>query len=115
MTKEQRYRRTKKGMLTAMFIQQKQSSKKRNHTPPTYTKQDLIDWVTQDWLFLLLFDNWVNCGYITKMRPSIDRIDDSKSYSFDNIQITTWYENNQKTNIKRNAEKHFKDFNHLTV
>jgi hypothetical protein len=40
--------------------------------------------------------NWVESGYNTKFVPSIDRLDDYKPYTFDNIQLTTWVYNDNK-------------------
>ena len=91
-----KYRKTKVGVINTMFAHQKYSSKKRNHLPPTYTKQELSDWLFNDWVFDLLYTNWCNLGYEKSIKPSIDRLDDSKGYSFDNIQLMTWEENRAK-------------------
>jgi hypothetical protein len=39
---------------------------------------------------------YVMSGYLHQLRPSVDRKDDSKPYTLDNIQIMTWAENSQK-------------------
>ena len=90
------YNKTKIGVISQIYSGQKLSSKRRGHNPPTYTKQELSDWLMNDWLFDLLYTNWVNCGYITDIRPSVDRLDDIKGYTFSNIQIMTWGENRAK-------------------
>jgi len=84
------------GIIIQIYSKQKQSSIKRGHQPPEYSRKELYNWVRNDWLFNFLFINWENCGYITDMKPSIDRLDDSKGYAFNNIRITSWIENKSK-------------------
>ena len=43
-----------------------------------------------------LWSTWIESKYNTKLRPSVDRLDDSKGYSLDNIQLMTWDENRSK-------------------
>lgn len=43
--------------------------------------------------FKKLFDDYVNSNFEKMLNPSIDRIDDFKSYVFDNMQLITWEEN----------------------
>ena len=43
-----------------------------------------------------LYKQWVLSNYDKNMKPSFDRIDNKKCYSFDNLQIMTWRENNAK-------------------
>lgn len=91
--RNKRYRRTKNGFVNNIYRNQKKSSKNRGHTPPEYSLEQLKEWCfTQD-IFIKLFDNWVYSGYDKNEAPSIDRIDDYKGYSFDNIQLMTWKEN----------------------
>jgi len=95
-TKTANFRKTKQGVITVLYAHQIDKSKKRGHKPPTHTNKELSDWLLHDWLFDLLFNNWVNSGYLTNMKPSIDRLDDTKGYSLDNIQLMTWAENKEK-------------------
>jgi len=92
------YLKTKDGLISRIYGNQKGSSKRRKHNPPTYTKQEFYEWLINDWLFNLLYDNWANCGYHKDNKPSIDRIDDYKGYSFGNIKLVTWMENKDKQN-----------------
>ena len=95
------YNRKKIGILSATYNHQKSHSKYREYNPPAYTKQELKDWLFSQKLFHKLFDNWVKSGYENKLKPSIDRKNDYKGYSLDNIQLMTWGENNKKSHLDR--------------
>lgn len=45
---------------------------------------------------LQVYNNWVKTGYDNECKPSIDRLDNSKTYSFSNIECVTWHENKQR-------------------
>ena len=89
-------RRTKQGVITTIYGHQQGHSITRGHKPPTYTNKQLQDWLQNDKKFGQIYDKWVESGYTKSMKPSVDRLDDSKGYSFDNIQLTTWGENKAK-------------------
>ena len=93
------YGRTFIGFMSKSYSSQKLRSKKRNHAPPLYTKDQLLNWVIEQPMFDGLWNNWVNSKYSKNLKPSIDRIDDTKGYSFDNIQMMTWDENNKKGHL----------------
>jgi len=93
------FRLSKNGVIKSIHDKETEASIKRGHPAPAYSKQDLRDWLTDDWLFNLLYNNWVNCGYVKDLKPSLDRLDDYKPYTFDNIQLGTWWENNLNGNI----------------
>lgn len=95
------YRKTKKGVITTIYNSQRLNSKKRGHAPPKYTGIDLRKWMFCNPVFDEIYVKWVNSGYSKKLKPSCDRIDDYKSYTFDNIQIVTWQENNAKSHSDR--------------
>ncbi len=90
------YRKTKIGLANNIYDKQRRNSKHRNHKMPTYTKQELKDWLFAQKLFHELYNNWVESGYEKMLVPSVDRIDDYESYTMDNISIATWDENNKK-------------------
>lgn len=88
--------RTKEEMILNIYYGQRKSSKKRNNPMPTYSKEEFLQWVLNQDNFDTIFNNWVNSGYKMDLVPSIDRLDDYKGYSLDNIQLMTWIENKQK-------------------
>lgn len=94
--RERDYRRTKRGLIKSIYKRQRHASSKRGHPQPSYTFDELYEWLSQDFIFNLLYDNWCNTVYEKDMIPSIDRMDDSKPYTFENIQVMTWAENDFK-------------------
>lgn len=87
--------RTKLRVLIDSFNHQVRNSIKRNYEPPSYTKDELIEWAMGNPTFHKLYMEWKESGYKTQLKPSIDRIDDYKSYSINNIQIATFSKNQQ--------------------
>jgi hypothetical protein len=55
-----------------------------------------MGWVVSQPNFELLYTQLLTSNYIKKLKPSIDRIDDYKPYTFDNIQIMMWGDNKAK-------------------
>lgn len=91
-----RYKRTKEGLIMCMFKSQLTNSRRRKHRMPDYTLTELRNWCLKQSKFDNLYDKWVNSNYNKMLIPSLDRIDDSKHYSFDNVQLMTWKENREK-------------------
>ena len=95
------YLRTKKGLVKKIISSQKQSSKMRGHNPPAYSRQELKDWLYSQKLFHELYDKYKQNGYKRLLVPSIDRIDDYKPYTMDNITLTTWNKNKNRGHTDR--------------
>ena len=95
------YKRTKNGLIATIYDNQKSNSKQRGNKPPNYKMVELKDWFYLQPNQELLYINWVESGYEKKLRPSVDRLDDSKEYSLSNIQLMTWEQNNKKGNDDR--------------
>lgn len=98
------YDRTEHGVIRVIYKTQRASSKKRGHNPPDYTKKELSDWLYSCG-FKGLYDNWVSSGWVKNEKPSVDRVDDFKGYSLDNIKLGTWIDNrsHQYNDIKNGA------------
>ena len=60
--------------------------------PPNYTKKQLSDWLYKNG-YLEYYQKWKNSNFQKKYKPSIDRIDDLKPYTFANIRLCTWQDN----------------------
>jgi len=95
------YHRTKDGLIKGIYSNQINNSKQRTHKLPIYTIVELKDWLFSQKLFHELFDNWVNSGYKRELAPSVDRKNDYKEYSLNNIQLMTWSENRTKGHSDR--------------
>lgn len=85
--------RSKDGLMLQIYTSQKASSKHRGHNQPAYTSYELSQWLLSLPAFHSLYDAWRKSGYSKGLKPSVDRIDESKGYSFDNIQLVTWQAN----------------------
>lgn len=90
------YNRTKVGLARRLYNHQIERCKTRNHEMPSYTRIEFQNWLHSHKDFEKLYNNWVKSGYLKEEKPSVDRLDDYKSYTFDNIQLITWKENNKK-------------------
>lgn len=95
------YSKSKSGVVSKIYNHQKDSSKRRNHIPPAYSFNELRDWCYSQYIFHKLYDNWVLNNFDTNLKPSIDRLDDYLPYTFENIRIITWEQNNKKANKDR--------------
>lgn len=95
-----RFIRSKRGLAKTIYGQQKAKSKKRQYALPTYTEEELYVWLIRQSNFQQLYDIWVLSDYATKLKPSVDRINDRISYRLDNIQLRT---------MQQNVDRYYKD------
>jgi hypothetical protein len=86
------YGLTEKGVIRVIYKTQKGNSIVCKMKPPEYSKKELKLWLYEN-NFKELFDDWVASGYKKNIKPSVDRINDFKPYSLDNIQLGTWQDN----------------------
>ena len=96
-----KYFKTKIGVCNQIYSSQKSSSKKRDHRPPEYSKQDFKEWLFSQTLFHELYEEWVQSGYKRRLKPSVDRKHDDIHYCMKNIQLMTWGENLNRHSIAR--------------
>lgn len=88
-----RFLRSERGLCKGLLSNQKTKSKKRGHSPPAYTEEQLFQWMLGQSNFQKLYATWVDAGYETSLKPSIDRIDDYQPYTLNNIKLTTTEDN----------------------
>ena len=104
------YNHTFEGWLSRVYGKQKSRSKDKWGVEMGYTKDELREFVVGSHACPSIFDKWAESGYLTSLRPSIDRIDSSiKKYTLDNIQLITWGENSEKSKSekRKNGIKHY--------
>jgi hypothetical protein len=94
-------KKTLKFVVSVMYQAQIANSIKRGHNPPEYTQDELYQWVKKQKNLEELMKNWKNSGYRKNFKPSCDRIDDYKGYSFDNIRLVTTEFNIKRGHIDR--------------
>lgn len=97
-----RWRKTPRGRVSQILASQLHGSTLRGHIPPTYSVQELEDWMVGKG-YLALYDQWMLSDFHKDLIPSCDRLDDSKGYSFDNMRLVTWQENRDKAYDDRKA------------
>jgi len=90
------YERTIDGLIAKIYKNQLTAAKKNTFKAPTYSKEELYQWVTNQANFLHLYNTWVVSGYSVGMKPSVDRINDYIGYTLSNIQLLTVNENIEK-------------------
>ena len=90
------YTKSIKGVITYIWHHQIRNCKQRNHPLPTYSFQELYDWCLQISNFRRVYTDWVDSNYDPELKPSINRLDNSKTYSLDNIEVITWKNNKEK-------------------
>ena len=79
-----------------MYCSQRHGAKAKKYPEPSHTLPEFREWMNRSEKYDRLYDEWERSGYDRDKRPSIDRINDYKTYSLDNIQVTTWEENRNR-------------------
>ena len=88
---------TEEKLLSRMYSGQLSRSKKRGHNLPEYSRKDFMSFMLGNENFVKLYNDWKRSGYESDLVPSIDRLDESKGYSLDNIRIVTWQDNRKNS------------------
>ena len=96
----EKYYSTKDGITSRIYNNMKLSCRARGHEYPNFSLDELREFAYSNPKFDLLFENWLKNGKEKMLIPSLDRTDDEKSYTLDNIRICTWEENLKKQHEK---------------
>lgn len=92
----EQYRHSFNGLMNSLYNGQVDRAKKREMDLPTYTKEEFVTWINNHPNFEKLYQDWKDSEYDLWVVPSVDRLDDYKSYTFDNIRLVTWKENHER-------------------
>lgn len=63
------------------------------------SKEEFTKWCTsqpQLTIFIIIYMDWVRSGFNVMLSPSVDRIDNNKGYTIDNMEWMTLMENMEK-------------------
>lgn len=90
----QKYRKTKKGVLTNMF-----NHMKKRH-PIEFSLIDFQDRFLEDKKFNRLYTEWIKSNFQKQLKPSLDRINNKKEYTIKNTQMLNWAENRYKQSME---------------
>jgi hypothetical protein len=96
MNATEKYRRTKKGMVTNLY------HKMKGRNTVSFQLKDLHEFASCP-KFDRLFNEWEKRKYHKQLKPSIDRISNKIGYTLENIQWLTWAENRYKQSMERRS------------
>ncbi len=85
---------SEKGVIRVLYKTQKSHQKLRGHGTLPYTKAEFSNWVYENG-YKSLYDKWVEVGNLSSRKPSVDRLNDYRGYSFDNMRLVTWIDNRE--------------------
>lgn len=75
-----------------LLISMRRSARQRRHPPVTISREDFFAWLDANG-FDALYHRYVETGCDKWARPSVDRLNNAKSYEFGNMRLVTWQEN----------------------
>ena len=101
MNATQKFRKTKKGVLTNLYNKMKERAIKRGMNIPDFTLSEFHSIYLEDSKFNRLFAEWELSGYDTLKKPSVDRINNKLSYTLKNINFMSWADNRFKQSMER--------------
>ena len=86
------YDKTEKGVIRVLYKSMVQRSKSRNHPKPNFTKKEFKKWIYKN-NFLVMWESWSKHQCNKNLKPSINRKNDFKPYTFNNMELLTTKEN----------------------
>lgn len=95
-TPTEKFRHTEKGLLTNLYQKLKSRNIKNGYGELDFSLDDFKKWSDETENFHRLFRIWCFDDYNKKSKPSVDRINPKKGYTFENMQWLSWSENYYK-------------------
>jgi len=97
----QQRQKTLTGLVKKIYHNQRMTSRRAGRALPDYTEAELLEWMLSQG-YEAMWERWVASGYDKWLSPSIDRKDNTQSYTLDNIRFINWrtnLENQKQDNI----------------
>lgn len=89
-----KYDSSEHGVIRIIYKTQKRNQRLRGHGDLPYSKDELKKWMYNHG-YKDMYNKYISSGKINDLKPSIDRVNDMKGYSFDNIKLVTWLDNKE--------------------
>lgn len=89
------YDNSEKGLIRVLYKSMKRSNKIRGFGGLPFSKETFSDWLYLN-NFKKLYLMWIESSFEKDIKPSVDRLDSLKEYTFDNMQLITWGENRKR-------------------
>lgn len=90
------------------YSELKSRIKRKNFDKECFTLSEFLVWIMNNKNYKNIYINYINNFKDRNSCPSIDRLNDYETYSFDNIRLVTWKENKDKYNSDRLIGKNTK-------
>lgn len=100
------YRHLPKGMLTNLYHKMSTRNKASNFGELPFTLEEFQKWGLSDFKFNQLFNAWVESDYDHNLKPTVDRTNPRKGYSFSNMSWMFWEDNKKKGYLEVANKKH---------
>lgn len=90
-----KYDFSEKGVIRVLYKTMKRHQKIRGFSDIPFTKDEFKYWLYNNTSYKDLWDTWKDNGNPTQLKPSVDRLNDYKGYSFDNMRMVVYKENRE--------------------
>lgn len=105
---QRKYKRGRKGFLKNLYHRMVSRTRgTATRTPhlylglPILSEDEFLSWIDSNTIFNDFFSAWEINKYDRRLTPSVDRIDNSKGYTLDNMQWLTASGNFSKTKRRK--------------
>ena len=105
------YEKTPKGFLMRLYRNMKSRVEGVQHLKQhlykdkeLFDKESFYEWAETHPKFHDLYNEYIEANYNRKLAPSVDRVDSTKGYSFDNVEWVTMSENSKRGAISRHSQ-----------
>lgn len=100
-----RYNNSYMGRLTRSYCDMRARTREKGFDS-IVTREEFLKFAVNNVEYNRLYKQWEDSGYILKYCPTVDRIDNNKGYTLDNIQFLSLSANSTKGNNERSGKRH---------